>query len=100
MDRDIARSKQTGSGFHQSAYGKVTDDSPRRQYAEINDLWKKDSEVKPSYDAGKSWTDSFFTSGWSGQTYEARKGKTVSPKRMEPSTSGQWRTWGKSYRGR
>lgn len=108
MEREVAKSGERAGGYWQSAYAKGSDSSARKETFDYDAMWGKafketinrTPEARQTYDAGKDWTSSFFSSNWSGKTYEARKGKTVSPKRMEPSSSGQWRTWGKSYRGR
>lgn len=68
-----------------TAYENVfSQDDAKRQYGEVADQWiPKKKEIETSYNAGKDWSSTFFSSDWKGQTYQAQKGYPVTPQKKK-----------------
>ena len=66
-----------------AAYENIfTQDDAKRQYGEVADQWiPKKKEIETSYNAGKDWSSTFFSSDWKGQTYQTQKGYPVTPQK-------------------
>ena len=51
------------------------------QWGESNSTWTP--SVKTAYTSGKDWSNSFFSSDWSGPTYQSQVGYKVTPKKVK-----------------
>lgn len=85
--KDFAKGLDADEAWEKIKKDSAAQQEAKRQFGELNNGWEskpyKDT-VKASYTTdGSNWTESFFSSGKSWDTYTAQKGWQVTPRKKE-----------------